>query len=459
MTFFHGSFLRLSAFSRATGFPAGLPKAKFPAGRHGVRTLAVLASLLLLLLLALHVLPFVPVVSFTWIAILASALFLWLAHLLLTTTISRAALFTLLTAGLIVRASFLNLTPIGSDDFYRYLWDGKVQAHGINPYRYAPSDPELRDLHSEKLSDRINHPDMKTVYLPFTQWMFFLSYRMSGEGVWGFKLLLLLAEAASLLSIFLLLRHFAMPEGLLLLYALCPLPIIQFAIDAHLDGLGFPLLLGGLLMYARGRVLPGLVLLGLSLAVKPVGLVILPALFFQETNRTARARIVMVPLLTVAVQFLPYLAGTNPFDSLLIFAQNWLFNGPVFSVLQMIIANSIHTRLVCAVLLVLVLAVLSPGKKTWLEKTYYAILALLLLSPVVHPWYVGWLAVVLPLVPRWSGMVYVSTVSLTAFTVLHYAQTGVWYEYPLVLVFEYLPVLILLALELRGRLRVVIPPA
>jgi len=422
-----------------------------------MRTLAVLASLLLLLLLALHVLPFVPVLSFTWIAIIASALFIWLARVLLTTTVSRAALFTLLAAGLIVRASFLNMIPIGSDDVYRYLWDGKVQAQGINPYRYAPSDQELRFLQSDILPDRVNHPDMKTVYFPFTQWMYLLSYHLSGESVWGFKLLLLLAEAATLLTLFLLLRHFAMPERLLLLYALCPLPVIQFAIDAHLDGLGFPLLLGGLLLYARGRILPGLVLLGLSLAVKPVGLVILPVLFFQEKTWPARTSVVMVPLLTVAVQFLPYLAGTNPFDSILFFAENWLFNGPVFSVLQAVIADNQRTRIVCAVLLVLVLALLSPGKRTWLEKIYYAILALFLLSPVVHPWYVGWLAVVVPLVPRWSGIVYVSTVSLTAFTVLRYVTTGTWVEYPAILVLEYLPVLILLALELRRRSPIVPP--
>jgi len=424
-----------------------------------MRTLAVLASLLLLLLLALHVLPFVPVLSFTWIAIIASALFIWLARVLLTTTVSRTALFTLLAAGLIVRASFLNMIPIGSDDVYRYLWDGKVQAQGINPYRYAPSDQELRFLQSDILPDRVNHPDMKTVYFPFTQWMYLLSYHLSGESVWGFKLLLLLAEAATLLTLFLLLRHFAMPPRLLLLYALCPLPVLQFAVDAHLDALGFPLLLGGLLLYARGRVLPGLLLLGLSLAVKPVGLVILPVLFFQENTWTARIRVVLVPLITVAVQFLPYLAGTHPFDALLIFAGNWLFNGPVFSALHVITANNLSTRLVCALLLVLVLllVVLVPGKRTWPEKTYYAILALLLLSPVVHPWYVGWLAVVVPLVPRWSGIVYVSTVSLTAFTVLRYVTTGTWVEYPAILVLEYLPVLILLALELRRRSPIVPP--
>ena len=420
-----------------------------------MRSLVLLASLVLLLLLSLHALPFNPVASFTWIALLASALFLPLAYLLLNRPITRAALMALLTAGLVVRASFLNMTPLGSDDVYRYLWDGKVQAHGVNPYRYAPSDPELHALRSDILPTRVNHPDMKTVYFPFAQWIYFVCYHLSGESVWGFKLLLLLAEAATLLTLFLLLRHFAMPPKLLLLYALCPLPVLQFAIDAHLDALGFPLLLGGLLLYARGRALPGLFLLGLSLAVKPVGLVILPVLFFQENTWTARIRVVLIPLITVAVQFLPYLAGTHPFDALLVFAGNWLFNGPVFSALHLLIANNLHTRLVCAVLLVLVLllVVLLPGRRTWLEKIYYAILALLLLSPVVHPWYVGWLAVLLPLVPRWSGIVYAGTVSLTGFTVLQYASTGVWNEYPAALALEYLPILILLILELRGRLR------
>jgi hypothetical protein len=416
-----------------------------------MRTLVVLASLLMVLLLTLHVLPFVPVLSFTWVAIIASALFLWLAHTILTTTVSHRALIGLVIAAIVVRASFLNMTPVGSDDVYRYLWDGKVQTHGINPYRYAPSDPELRVLRSETLPERVNHPDMKTVYLPFTQWMFFLSYHLSGEAVWGFKLLLLLAETITLLVVFLLLRHFAVPQKLLLLYALCPLPILQFAIDAHLDGLGFPLLLGGLLLYARGRVLPGLVLLGMSLAVKPVGVVILPLLFFQEKSWTARTQVAAVPLLTLAVQFLPYVVLTNPFEALLIFAENWLFNGPIFSVLHAIIADNQRARIVCAVLLALVLGILSLGGKSLSEKVYYAILALLLFSPVVHPWYVGWLAVTLPLVPRWSGILYASTVSLSGLTVLQYVQTGVWNEYPLVLVFEYIPVLLLLVLELRGR--------
>jgi ATP/ADP translocase len=77
-----------------------------------------------------------------------------------------------------------------------------------------------------------------------------------------------------------------------------------------------------------------------------------------------------------------------------------------------------------------------------LNGTYAAILMLLLFSPVVHPWYVSWLAVLLPLVSRWSGILFVATVSLSTLTVLNYQLTGDWSQHPWVLVLEYAPVLV-----------------
>jgi hypothetical protein len=41
--------------------------------------------------------------------------------------------------------------PRSSDDLYRYLWDGRVQAAGINPYRYVPAAPELAGLRDDVL--------------------------------------------------------------------------------------------------------------------------------------------------------------------------------------------------------------------------------------------------------------------------------------------------------------------
>jgi hypothetical protein len=89
------------------------------------------------------------------------------------------------------------------------------------------------------------------------------------------------------------------------------------------------------------------------------------------------------------------------------------------------------------------------GKTPWPDQAYRAILALLLCSPVVHPWYVGWMALLIPVARRWSGIVLASTVSLTSITAARYILTGDWVEEPIILALEYLPVVFLLALEIR----------
>src|SRR4030042_416494 len=103
---------------------------------------------------------------------------------------------------------------------------------------------------------------------------------MSGENVWGFKLLLLFSEIATLWGFVLLLARLHIPRKFIIMYLLCPLAIVSFAIDAHLDGLGLPLLIFSLLSYLNGKRLLSLLLLGASLSVKPVGLILLPLLFF-----------------------------------------------------------------------------------------------------------------------------------------------------------------------------------
>ena len=56
--------------------------------------------------------------------------------------------------------------PIGSDDFYRYLWDGKVLANGINPFQYVPNSMELSYLHSDILPKMVSYPNLPTIYFP-----------------------------------------------------------------------------------------------------------------------------------------------------------------------------------------------------------------------------------------------------------------------------------------------------
>jgi hypothetical protein len=406
-------------------------------------------ALLLLALAALHITSAAPVFFYTGAFIAASALYLLLSWYVLRTGISSATVAALVALAVVLRLSFLLTPPVGSDDLGRYLWDGRVQAAGINPYRFPPDAVELGHLHTPLLPSHVNHPEMKSAYFPLDEWAFSASYRLSGESVWGWKLLLLLSEVLTLAGLRLLIGQAGRPARLILLYALCPLPIVSFALDGHVDALGLPFLVFGLYHHLRGRKIIALILLGLAIAVKPVALVLLPVLFFGEKSAAGRARVVLIPGLTVFAGFLPYLGDAGPWESFVTLTQHWAFNGSVFSLLYGIMGDNQHARLFCGILLAGALFFVARSSAEFLTKSYLAILLLLLFSPVVHPWYVVWLTVLLPAVPFWSGLAFSSTVSLTSFTVLSYITGGAWEEYPAVILLEYLPVTALLLMEVR----------
>lgn len=377
-----------------------------------------------------------------------SLLFCWMCLVIKRIEVPGNWLMIGIGISLLIRLSFVTSAPIGSDDIYRYMWDGRVQSAQIDPYLYAPDTSALKALHSTLLPAAVNHPDMKTLYFPFSEWIFFACYQLSGEAVLGYKLLLLAAEGASLLALFQLLTAFGIQKKFVLLYAFCPLPILQFGLDGHLDALGFPFLLFGLLFYFRGRMIPALVLIGLSMSIKPVALVLLPILFFLERSWKQRLATIVIPACTVLIQFLPYIASSNPFEALTTFARNWTFNGIVFEALYALLADNQSTRLVCLGLLSLALLMVYLSRKDLLRKVHLSVILLLLFSPVVHPWYVAWLAVLLPLTRQWSGIFYAAAACLTSVTILSYKLYGVWEQAPWVLIVEYLPVFLLLAWEL-----------
>jgi hypothetical protein len=408
-------------------------------------------TLLLVVLFSLFSLNnILPIKIFTVVYISSSIVFCFLCWFILKVNLPNKLLFGMIAVGIVLRISFVAITPIGSDDVYRYMWDGKVQSNGINPYMFAPDNPALNHLHSDILPKKMNYVEMKTIYFPLSQWLFYIGYQLSGEAVWGYKTLLLLFELLTITCLLLILKKLNVSAKYVLLYVLCPLPIIHFAVDAHLDGFGLPLLLLAILFYISDRKILSYLLLGLSLTIKPIGLVIIPILFLNEKGSSNKIKSLIIPLLAFSIQFIPYIFQTNPFEAFLIYSKNWTFNGALFDFIDIFIRYNEKTRMICAILLGTALLPLYLSKRHLLEKIYYSVLLLMIFSPVVHPWYIAWLVVMLPIVPRWSGIVFAATSSLTAFTVLNYQLHGVWNEYPLVVIFEYIPVFVLLVMELTG---------
>jgi hypothetical protein len=419
------------------------------AKQSGIKKLSAGAGLLLAGLLLIHWLPLSATLTYAAVFVSTSLVFVWFAWILHSFQPSARFILFATVFSLLVHLSFLNLTPIGSDDVYRYMWDGKVQASGLNPYRYTPNDTAVDSLHSQLIPASVNHPDMKSVYFPLTQWVFLGAYSLSQESIWGYKLILLIAQIATIVGLFVLLKKLRIAPKYALLFALSPLPILQFGLDAHIDAVGLPLLIFGLVFYLDSKKALAYVLFALSISIKPVALLLLPLLFLREKGIREKAKVVVIPAIILVGQFLPYTVNANPFEALFTFASHWTFNGVVFETLNLYYGNNQTSRLICAALLVVSLLPLYRSKKDLLDVLYYSVILLLLFSPVVHPWYVAWLTVLLPFARRWSGIVYSASVSLSAYTIVQFKLYGNWEQSGLVLALEYLPVIILLILELR----------
>jgi alpha-1,6-mannosyltransferase len=400
------------------------------------------------MLVGLRWLPFTPIIAYAAVFISSSLLYWVICRQSLHVNASAQGLLPLLLILVVVRATFIGMEPLGSDDVYRYVWDGRVQTAGINPYRFAPDDSALRSLNTEELPSLVNHPDMKTIYFPLCQWLFYLGYHLGGGHVWGFQFLLLVAEILTLIGLVMLMRELSFSPWLALIYAASPLAILQFSLDAHVDAFGFPLLIFAFLFYHRKKTNLSLLFFGLSLLIKPVAFVILPILFLREHGVLKKAKVILVPLAVLLIPFVPYALSANPFEALATFSEHWYFNGALFSALYPLFSDNQTTRLWCLVILAVALAALYWNKKPMHETAVLAVLLLLLCSPVAHLWYIGWLIVLLPLAPFSSGIALAATASLPSITFVTYQLNGVWKDYPLVLLLEYVPVIALLVLDL-----------
>ncbi|MGE5353099.1 MAG: hypothetical protein ACM3P0_13525 [Acidobacteriota bacterium] len=394
-----------------------------------------------------------PIIVYTSVAILNSLIFIVICFVLLKNESSSRLAYTLIGVGILFRLTVLFYPPTASDDINRYIWDGKVQSSGINPYRYAPADSSLNFLHSQDLPAKVNFPRMKSIYPPVAQVIFFTSYKLFGESYLGYKLFLFVFEILSIILVLFLLRLLRRPESFVGIYALCPLPVMQFMIDGHVDALGIPFLILSIILFFRRKKFWFFLLLGLSISTKLISGMILPYTAYELERRWYKKILAcIIVLLFFALTYVPYLTGgVSPFDALMTFSANWTFNGSAFSVFFDILGNNQKARLVSAALFIISGLYIFFRHEGVMEKIYMIFFAFFLLSPTVHPWYLTWLAVLLPLSFRWSGVLFVALVSLANFVVVRYILHGVWQMPAYILILEYMPVYIMLVWEfLRG---------
>ncbi len=193
--------------------------------------------------------------------------------------------------------------PFLSTDIYRYVWDGKVQAAGINPFRYIPADPHLSFLRDAHIFPHINRRFYAhTIYPPGSQILFLLIARMYAA-VWFMKLALVCFEAATCLVLMRCLRLLALPRERIVLYAWHPVCLWEIASSGHVDAAALTAIALAILARLQNRPLGATAWLGAATLIKLYPAALLPAL--------VRRRI-LAPLLLftgiVVAGYLPYLS-------------------------------------------------------------------------------------------------------------------------------------------------------
>ena len=320
--------------------------------------------------------------------------------------------------------------PFYEDDFYRFLWDGYQFAVAGSPYGVAPEaffiDPAVPEAF-QRILDKINNPELPTIYAPVTQLVFLLAFLLAPGSILGLQVLLVLID----LAVVALLIRLAPPRNVML-YAWCPLVVKEIAFTAHPDGIGVCLLLAALVL-ARNRLWPAAALcLGAAVGAKVFALVLAPFVLLG-----AKFRHWALFGATLMLLYAPFLVlGDTHIPSLLLFAQQWEFNsflfGPVSMVLPPLEAKAL-LGLIFAALWIGCYFQYYRGDRPYPPRGDWLYGLLLATSAVINPWYLLWVlpfAAVFPSAWAWTASLavllsYITGLNLGDYDLQSYQQP-VW---------------------------------
>jgi len=291
--------------------------------------------------------------------------------------------------GLVLAAAwhiaFLRLPPGADDDIHRYVWDGRLQRLGYNPYLVVPSDPAVKGLHTPETRN-LNNPDLTSPY-PAGAQLFFLAVAAIHKSVFAFKVAFMVCDLGIVLVLLDLLRSSGRGAHLVLAYAWNPLLAIEVAGSGHIDIVGALLLVISVAALTRRWRMIAALTFGLAVAVKFLPIVLLPLYWKRVRIRDAALAGIVVALL-----YVPFLNhGRIPIGSLGTYVQSFRFNGPVFAILHQVAPPQLLVGLAVLVGL-LTAAWLRRAASEWSPDLFaWPMAASLLCAPVVFPWYLLWL--------------------------------------------------------------------
>ncbi|HLM82538.1 MAG TPA: glycosyltransferase family 87 protein [Terriglobales bacterium] len=280
---------------------------------------------------------------------------------------------------------FLLKPPGSDDDIHRYLWDGRVQRLGYNPYIIVPSDPALGALHTAE-TRTLNNPDVPSPY-PAGAQLFFRVVTAIHESIFALKVAFVICDFAIVFVLLDILHRSGQGAHWVLAYAWHPLLATEVAGSGHIDIVGTLLLLVSFAALGRRWRAVAALAFGLAVAVKFLPIVLLPLYW-----RRVRLRDGALAAVAVGLLYAPFFNhGRIPIGSLGTYVQSFRFNDPVFATLERVAAPQLVVGL--AVLVGFLTAIWLRRKSgAWSSDAFaWPMAASLLCAPVVYPWYLLWL--------------------------------------------------------------------
>ncbi len=360
-------------------------------------------------------------VEFEWAFLSAFALYAIAVLIVLPADHHAPRLAFIFGWAILFRALLIFTPPTLSDDMYRYVWDGRVQAHGINPYAFPPNAPQLEFLRDDAVWQHVNRKEAVTVYPAGAEIAYAVLWRIAPDNVRWFQIVMAGADVLAGGLLVLLLRALKLPDARVLIYLWNPLVIFETAHAAHVDGLVLPLLVAAFLARAKHRAGLTGALLGFATALKLYPVILLPALW-RPRDDSGRWHMAWQKPLAFAIAFaLPYIPYLGQGVGVMGYLPHYFaerFNmgiagiiteliehppAPVFVALASSVDGSapriVNGLLGAALLVVSVALLVRPARDATdaLRRCLVPIGAFTLLTQNLFPWYMLWLVPLLAL--------------------------------------------------------------
>jgi hypothetical protein len=409
-------------------------------------------------------------VEFEWLFFAAFALYGFACLIVLQSAeVDRRALFGLFAMAVLMQGALIFSRPALSDDMYRYVWDGRVQARGISPYRYPPNAPQLLSLQDKEIYPSINRKPVVTVYPPAAEAAYLLLWRIWPDNIHWFQAAMAAGGLLAGILLMGLLRDLGYSPARAMIFLWSPLLIFETAHSAHIDGLILPFLVGA--WWARVRNQDALVgfLLGIATAMKFYPALLLPFLWRPQDPK-GRWSTPLTFAVAIGMFYIPYVLTSE--TSVLGYLPHYFnetFNiSPLVSMLNHVLDNihlNVSYRLIGLSMGTILIAGIwcifhpAPNAETALRRCIWPIGIVTLFSQDLFPWYMLWLlplitiflqpsgikwkTFILPKMDAWTGWwLFCGLIGLS------YTAFIRWKPIPSAIQFEFMPLYLFLLIDL-----------